>query len=138
MDTASGDVLIDTLADCGVQVIFGLSGDGIDGVMETMRKRQDLIKFIQVRHEELPHSPRAVTPSTPASQTSASPPPLAFAMSTPGPVIVEALVDQFEPPMLPKATHEQTMNLAHSLLRGEPNREKIALTFISDKVRQLI
>jgi pyruvate dehydrogenase (quinone) len=49
--TAS-DVLVECLMDWGVEVIFGLPGDGINGVMEALRTRQDKIKFIQVRHEE--------------------------------------------------------------------------------------
>lgn len=49
--TAS-DVLVEKLIDWGVEVIFGLPGDGINGVMEALRTRQDKIKFIQVRHEE--------------------------------------------------------------------------------------
>jgi pyruvate dehydrogenase (quinone)/pyruvate oxidase len=52
MTTTAADVLIETLLDWDVQVIFGLPGDGINGVMEAMRKRQDQIRFIQVRHEE--------------------------------------------------------------------------------------
>lgn len=51
MPTA-GDVLIDTIHDWGVEVIFGLPGDGINGIMEALRKRKDKIQFIQVRHEE--------------------------------------------------------------------------------------
>ncbi|MFL5785271.1 MAG: thiamine pyrophosphate-dependent enzyme [Bacteriovoracaceae bacterium] len=47
-----GDSLIDTLIDWGVDTIFGLPGDGINGIMEALRKRQDKIRFIQVRHEE--------------------------------------------------------------------------------------
>src|SRR5437667_9437722 len=50
-DTAA-DVPIDTIHDWGVEVIFGLPGDGINGIMEALRKRQDQIRFIQVRHEE--------------------------------------------------------------------------------------
>src|ERR687892_941868 len=50
-DTAA-DVLIETLHDWGVDVIFGLPGDGINGIMEALRKRQEEIRFIQVRHEE--------------------------------------------------------------------------------------
>src|SRR4051812_15383887 len=50
-DTAA-DVLIDTIQDWGVDVIFGLPGDGINGIMEALRKRQDKIRFIHVRHEE--------------------------------------------------------------------------------------
>src|ERR1700716_2499711 len=48
----SADVLIETLMDWGVEVIFGLPGDGINGIMEALRTRQDRIRFIQVRHEE--------------------------------------------------------------------------------------
>jgi pyruvate dehydrogenase (quinone)/pyruvate oxidase len=32
--------------------VFGLPGDGINGVMEALRQRQEDIRFIQVRHEE--------------------------------------------------------------------------------------
>ena len=60
------------------------------------------------------------------------------ALATPGPVIVEALVDPFEPPMPPKVTADQTMKLAEALVRGQPDRAKIALTILSDKVRELI
>ena len=49
--TAS-DILIETLIDWGVEVIFGLPGDGINGIMEALRLRENQIRFIQVRHEE--------------------------------------------------------------------------------------
>jgi pyruvate dehydrogenase (quinone) len=52
MASTAADVLIDTIADWGVEVIFGLPGDGINGIMEALRTRQDRIRFIQVRHEE--------------------------------------------------------------------------------------
>src|SRR3989442_1598880 len=52
MAKTAADVLIDTIHDWGVDVIFGLPGDGINGIMEALRKRQDEIRFIQVRHEE--------------------------------------------------------------------------------------
>jgi pyruvate dehydrogenase (quinone)/pyruvate oxidase len=48
----ASDVLVETLTDWGVEVIFGLPGDGINGVMESLRTHQDKIRFIQVRHEE--------------------------------------------------------------------------------------
>lgn len=60
------------------------------------------------------------------------------ALATPGPVVVEAVVDPFEPPMPAKTTLDQAAHLAKALLRGEPNRERIALTLLSDKVRELI
>jgi pyruvate dehydrogenase (quinone)/pyruvate oxidase len=52
MATTAGDVLIEVLLEWGVDVIFGLPGDGINGIMEALRKRQEDIHFIQVRHEE--------------------------------------------------------------------------------------
>lgn len=50
-DTAA-DIMVETLLDWGVDTIFGLPGDGINGLMEALRKRQDQIRFVQVRHEE--------------------------------------------------------------------------------------
>jgi pyruvate dehydrogenase (quinone)/pyruvate oxidase len=52
MARTSADVLADRLIDWGVRVIFGLPGDGINGIMEALRIRQEKITFIQVRHEE--------------------------------------------------------------------------------------
>ena len=49
--TAS-DVLIDVLVDWGVDVVFGLPGDGINGIMEALRTHEEKITFVQVRHEE--------------------------------------------------------------------------------------
>ncbi|WP_419805246.1 thiamine pyrophosphate-dependent enzyme [Terriglobus sp.] len=48
----SSDVLVERLVAWGVDTIFGLPGDGINGVMEALRKAQDKIRFIHVRHEE--------------------------------------------------------------------------------------
>src|ERR1700704_324445 len=50
-DTAA-EVLIDTLIDWGVNTIFGLPGDGINGIMEALRKKREQVRFIQTRHEE--------------------------------------------------------------------------------------
>lgn len=52
MDQTAADALIEAIQDWGVEVIFGLPGDGINGIMESLRTRQDRIRFIQVRHEE--------------------------------------------------------------------------------------
>src|SRR5436190_3945394 len=52
MAKTGADVLIDVLIEWGVEVVFGLPGDGINGIMEALRVRQDKIRFVQVRHEE--------------------------------------------------------------------------------------
>jgi pyruvate dehydrogenase (quinone) len=54
------------------------------------------------------------------------------------PVLVEAVVDQFTPPMPAKIKASQALKLAEALLRGEPNRAKIALTNAHDKIRELV
>jgi pyruvate dehydrogenase (quinone)/pyruvate oxidase len=48
----AADILVDTLLKWGVDTIFGIPGDGINGIIEALRKRQEDIRFIQVRHEE--------------------------------------------------------------------------------------
>ncbi len=60
------------------------------------------------------------------------------AVANPGPVLVEAVVDPFAPPMPAKVKAGQAIRFAESLLRGEPNRGKIALTQLHDRVRELI
>ena len=47
-----GDLLIDRLIDWGVDTVFGMPGDGINGIFEALRTHEDKIRFIQVRHEE--------------------------------------------------------------------------------------
>ncbi len=93
MAQTAADVLIEILLDSDVEVVFGLPGDGINGIMEALRTRQDRIRFVQVRHEE----------------------------SAP-----------------PKITLEQAAKFAQALVRGEPNREKIALTVLRDRVREVV
>ncbi|HWO42428.1 MAG TPA: thiamine pyrophosphate-dependent enzyme [Candidatus Eisenbacteria bacterium] len=52
MAVTAAEILIDTIYDWGVDTIFGLPGDGINGIMEALRQRREKIRFIQVRHEE--------------------------------------------------------------------------------------
>jgi pyruvate dehydrogenase (quinone) len=60
------------------------------------------------------------------------------ALATPWPVVVQALVDPHEPPLPAKITLEQATKFAKSLVRGEPNRDRIALTVLGDRVRELV
>src|SRR5215217_7468990 len=48
----TADIVAEALIDWNVNVIFGLPGDGINGFIEALRRRQNKIKFILVRHEE--------------------------------------------------------------------------------------
>jgi pyruvate dehydrogenase (quinone) len=63
---------------------------------------------------------------------------LDHALRTPGPAIIEAIVDPNEPPMPPKVTAKQAAHFAESLARGTPDRRKIMATLLDDKVRELL
>src|SRR4051812_15135645 len=52
MSETAADRMVACLLEWGVDTVFGLPGDGINGIMESLRQRQDRIRFVQVRHEE--------------------------------------------------------------------------------------
>jgi pyruvate dehydrogenase (quinone) len=60
------------------------------------------------------------------------------ALNTPGPVVIEAYVDPYEPPLPANISIEQATKFAESLMRGEPNRSKIALTVLEDRIKELV
>jgi len=45
------DVLVDTLVAAGVKRIYGVSGDSLNGITDSIRPR-DNIEWVHVRHEE--------------------------------------------------------------------------------------
>jgi pyruvate dehydrogenase (quinone)/pyruvate oxidase len=60
------------------------------------------------------------------------------ALATPGPVVVEAIVDPNEPPLPPKITREQALHFAEALARGEPNRLEIVKAALGTRIRELV
>ena len=50
--TTTASIVAESLLDWGVDTIFGLPGDGINGFIEALRRRKDKIRFVLVRHEE--------------------------------------------------------------------------------------
>lgn len=48
----TADIVVEALQDWGVEAVFGIPGDGINGLIESLRSRKDKIKFILTRHEE--------------------------------------------------------------------------------------
>jgi pyruvate dehydrogenase (quinone) len=49
-DATTADILIEHLIDWDVSHVFGLVGDGINAIIDALRRRQDRIRFIGVRH----------------------------------------------------------------------------------------
>lgn len=60
------------------------------------------------------------------------------ALSHPGPALVEAIVDPFEPPLPAKIEPKQALHFAASLAKGQPGRMKIATTILEDRVREMV
>ena len=60
------------------------------------------------------------------------------ALSTPGPVVIEAIVDPNEPPMPAKIKPEQALHFAEAMARGEPDRARIISSILKDKVREIV
>jgi pyruvate dehydrogenase (quinone) len=51
-DPTTAEILVDTLVRWGVSHVFGIVGDGINPIIEALRKRKSEIQFVGVRHEE--------------------------------------------------------------------------------------
>lgn len=51
-DSNTADIIVDKLISWNVPFVFSLVGDGINPIYEALRKKQDKIKVITVRHEE--------------------------------------------------------------------------------------
>src|SRR5512132_3326642 len=53
MSDQVGDFLVKRLSAWGIKRIYGFPGDGINGIMGALNRAGDLLKFVQVRHEEM-------------------------------------------------------------------------------------
>jgi pyruvate dehydrogenase (quinone) len=53
MASTASDLFVERLMDWGVDTVFGLPGDGINGFMEALRTRHDTLRYVHVRHEEV-------------------------------------------------------------------------------------
>ncbi|MDQ3944847.1 MAG: thiamine pyrophosphate-binding protein [Actinomycetota bacterium] len=52
MEKIASELLVERLTAWGVDTVFGLPGDGINGIMEGLRRHRDRIRFVLVHHEE--------------------------------------------------------------------------------------
>jgi pyruvate dehydrogenase (quinone)/pyruvate oxidase len=59
-------------------------------------------------------------------------------LATPGPALLEAVVDPAEPPLPGKVKPEQAKKFAQALLRGQPEGPRIAITAFRDKLTQML
>src|ERR1043165_6037365 len=52
MGQIAAEALVARLAEWGVDTVFGIPGDGINGIMEGLRRNADRVRFVLVHHEE--------------------------------------------------------------------------------------
>src|SRR3954470_13263123 len=51
-ESIAADRLVERLVAWNVDTVFGLPGDGINGIMEALRRQADRVRFVLVHHEE--------------------------------------------------------------------------------------
>ena len=51
-ESTTADIIVESLIAWGATHAFGIVGDGINSIIEALRKRQEKIRYIGVRHEE--------------------------------------------------------------------------------------
>jgi pyruvate dehydrogenase (quinone) len=51
-DVNTADIIVETLIDWKATHVFGIVGDGINSIIEALRKRHDRMRYIAVRHQE--------------------------------------------------------------------------------------
>lgn len=164
----TAELLVERLLDWGVSVVFGMPGDGINGIIEALRVRQDRVRFVQVRHEE-----SAAFMATGYAKFTGR---LGVCLATSGPGAIHllnglydaklggapvlaltgqtyhdlvgtryqqevdllALFKDVAVSMPPRVSPGQALHMAQALARGEPNRGRIALTLFRNKARDLV
>jgi len=53
MGRTAADTVVDRLAEAGIGHVFGYPGDGVNGILGALRRNQERVRFLQVRHEEM-------------------------------------------------------------------------------------
>ena len=117
MKTTASDVLIDSIHDWGVDVVFGLPRDGINGIMEA--EQMVFLGNPEYGCELQPINFALFAQACGGTGMTVDDPRdcgrvIEQALNTPGPVVVEAVVDPYEPPMPPKVSVRQAEKLAES------------------------
>ena len=60
------------------------------------------------------------------------------AFAQPGPVLIEAVVDPYEPPLPGKITTDQAWQFTKAMARGQKDRLEIVKTVIENKIREVV
>src|SRR5258705_73034 len=91
------DLLVDTLVAVGVKGIYGLAGDSLNGITDSIRTREN-IQWIPVRHEE------------------------SAALNHDGPALVEVVVNRQKLSMPPTIGPDNRLQSLHDQSSAQPTR----------------
>ena len=116
------DVLVDTLVAAGVKRVYGLVGDSLNGITDSIRPRKDL-QWVPVRHEETAAfaAQSAGILGLKAETAQDVRPMLQKAFQHDGSALVEALVHRQELSMQPTITLEEATGFGLFMLKAMIN-----------------
>jgi pyruvate dehydrogenase (quinone)/pyruvate oxidase len=143
MEKIATELLVERLADWGVDTVFGLPGDGINGALGQILWEQMVLGYPEygVRFSQLmrfaPFAQSCGGLGLRVEQAAEVEPAVAEALAHPGPALVDVAVNPDEPPMPGKVSYEQAKGFAQAWLRGQPRKATIASTLFRDKLDQL-
>ncbi|WP_433351467.1 thiamine pyrophosphate-binding protein [Microtetraspora malaysiensis] len=112
MARIAAESLIERLAAWGVDTVFGLPGDGINGIMEGLRRHQDKVRFFLVHHEEA-----AAFMATGHAKATGR---IGVCLATSGP-----------------GGYQQAKKFTEAFLRGRPHKAAIATTLFTDRIQRM-
>ncbi len=133
MRQIASEALVTRLADWGVDTVFGLPGDGINGILEGLRRHQDRVRFMPfVNYAAFAEANGGLglKVERPADVRAA----IQQALSHSGPALVDVNANPDEPPLPGKVEYQQAKKFAEAFLRGQPRKATIATTLFKDKI----
>jgi pyruvate dehydrogenase (quinone) len=156
------EALIGRLADWGVDTVFGLPGDGINGIITAIKHKLPVKVVInnnnslgQILWEQMvlgypEHDVRYPEPFVDYAALATANGALGLkverardvhkavqrALSHAGPALVDVNVNPDEPPLPGKVEYQQAKKFAQAFLKGQPRKATIATTLFRDKIEQ--
>jgi thiamine pyrophosphate-dependent acetolactate synthase large subunit-like protein len=144
MKRIATDAPIERLTDWGVETGFGLPGDGINWLMESIRRNEVRVRFVLVHHKEA----AAFMAAAPWAEACGGlgirvdkcdelDDAISQALAADEPALVDVTVNPDEPPMPSKVTFDQAKEFARAFLSDQSPQTTIARTLFRDKTTEL-
>ena len=121
MGQIASEALIERLADWGVDTVFGLPGDGING--------QPFVDYAAIATA---NGAFGIKVEKAADVRTA----IEHGLAHDGPALIDVNVNPDEPPLPGKVEYQQAKKFAEAFMRGQPRKATIATTLFRDKIEQ--